>query len=51
MPLILIHPEDLFSRDEKEKLEIILSCGKCITFSETLGELEKRFATTLHKLK
>ncbi len=41
LPLILVHPEDLFIKGEMEKFENVVSRGKCVTFIELIRVLEK----------
>ncbi len=41
LPLILIHPEDLFIKGEREKFERVLSLGRAITIINLITLLEK----------
>lgn len=41
LPLILVHPEDLFIEGEREKFERIFSLGRAITIIELVTLLEK----------
>ena len=41
VPLILIHPEDIFVKGVLKKFEYVLSHGKCITIQSFIEVLEK----------
>ncbi len=40
LPVILVHPEDLYISGEREKFEEILCMGKCIPFIKLINRLE-----------